>query len=98
MTNEIQNTLNQMGGAGRLAAMIGARLSYDNSRQLLSIRFKGCRKMNHCNITLDASDTYTVEFFKVGKWDAKEIDSVSFVYADQLQRLFESRTGLYLSI
>ena len=33
----------------------------------LSFRFKGCRKANYCKVTLDASDTYTMEFLKIGR-------------------------------
>jgi hypothetical protein len=97
---QIANTiLGQMGGAGRLGAMVGASMFVggDNS---LSFKFKGCTKANKCRVTLDADDTYTVDFFKLKNHglDCTVLKSVNGIYADQLRRLFEQTTGLALSL
>ena len=52
----------------------------------------------HLHITLDPSDTYTVAFWRVRGPSCKEIESLSFVYADQLRAVVEKRTGLRLSL
>lgn len=96
---EIANTiLQQMGGANRIAAMTGAQfLALDNGVQF---RFKGSRIANSCRVILDPSDTYTVEFHKITKrgLNCKVVKSLSGVYCDMLTEIFESTTGLYLSL
>lgn len=105
----IANTiLDQMGGLNRLRAMVGAdqALALESGVQFA---FKGCRKANKCVVRLDPSDTYTVEFWacrpvkfnsRTGAMTggAKKVSECSGVYADSLKRVFESETGLYLSL
>lgn len=97
--------LAQLGGTSRLIAMTGAKhILFDTD--LVCFKFKGSRKVNHCKITLDASDTYTVEFglFKKHRSsDGKRRNyavkaSFSGVYADSLVSVFEGTTGLALSL
>ena len=93
-----QTIIAQMGGTRRLSLMVGASLfAGDDSSVMFS--FKGSRKMNKCRVTLDASDTYTVEFFKFSpsKGTCPVVDEISGVYCDMLVDIFESRTGLYLT-
>ena len=94
-----QTIIAQMGGTRRLSLMVGASLfAGDDTSAMFS--FKGSRKMNKCRVTLDASDTYTVEFFKFSPSKlniAPVVEEISGVYAEMLVDIFESRTGLYLS-
>ena len=93
-----QTIIAQMGGTRRLSLMVGASLfAGDDSSVMFS--FKGSRKMNKCRVTLDASDTYTVEFFKFSpsKLTCPVVEEISGVHCDMLVDIFESRTGLYLS-
>lgn len=99
----VANTiLAQLGGSGRLTAMIGATDFLGNGNRL-KFRFTAPAKngANLVRVQLDASDTYTVEFYKIDrapKFDCNKINSVSFVYDDQLVPVIESETGLRLSL
>lgn len=91
--------LSQLGGAGRLTAMIGAKhfFSDDDGRSLV-FKFAGSRKANYAKITLTDDDLYTVDFKKIRGVEAKDVESFEGVYADMLRDIFESTTGLYLSV
>jgi len=69
-----------------------------NGHPALSFKFKGSTKANYVNIALDPSDTYTLQFGKIVKYDLKPTGEIHGVYADQLKRTFEKFTGLYLSL
>jgi hypothetical protein len=93
--------IQQLGGQGRLKAMIGASAYvYDEKQQSLRFQFKGCKTANICKITLLPSDTYQVELFKFSpkKVDCTPTFNREMVYCDQLRTVFERATGLYLSI
>ncbi len=82
-------------GSQQFVAMIGAYhlVGLDNG---LQFSFKGCKIANKCRITLDhISDTYAMEFFKVGKFDYDQKGkTLENVYASALQSIFASVTGL----
>jgi len=108
----------QMGGIKSLKTMIGAKNFIDHGNAL-SFEFpsKG-KKPNYLKITLDPSDTYTMEFGRKKPLNPEKvaalpenvtpeqfrdtfytkIDEISDVYADDLQEIFEEKTGLYLSL
>ena len=102
---EIANTIiRQMGGAGRLKAMIGAKDIYalDSGVQF---RFMGSKKANKVKIDYTPDDLYTMTFIKVGRLNKKtfdiKVDTVETfegIYNDQLKPIFEETTGLYLSL
>lgn len=56
--------------------------------------------INSARVVLDESDTYTVTFFKINtrKCTFTVVAEQSFVYSDQLAKLFESVTGLRVSL
>jgi hypothetical protein len=89
----------QMGGAGRLRAMIGAK-DFGVGENVAQFKWaaKARNGANSIRIVLDPSDTYTMEFYKIRAGNAKLVKSFSDVYADSLKRIFESETGLYLSL
>lgn len=96
----VANTIvSQMGGSGRLVAMIGA-CNFTGTEKSVSFRFKARAKnsSNGLKVTLDPSDTYTVEFISVRGASLKIKESLSDIYAEDLIRIFESKTGLYLSL
>jgi hypothetical protein len=94
-------TLTQMGGQRRLKAMIGAKDFFsDDKGQTLIFRFKCCPEWNRIKITLDADDTYTVTFEKVGRAPSFKVtrgEPVSGLYCEDLKNYFTRITGLYLS-
>lgn len=55
--------IEQMGGAGKIRAMVGVK-TFIASEDGVSFHFKGSRKMNYVEITLDPSDTYTMTLYK----------------------------------
>lgn len=98
MANSIATTiLAQLGGTGRLVTMIGAHNFIDRGKGL-SLSFRGCRKANRLIITLDESDTYTVELGKFSRCSYTTVYEASGIYADGLRQVIENETGLYLSL
>jgi len=93
--------LKQMGGPGRLKAMLGAKhfISHDGGKAL-SFQFPNRQrsKGNYVKITLRPDDTYDMEFSKIVKYEAKPVKTYSGIHADQLKPIFERQTGLRLSL
>ena len=94
----VANTiLKQMGGTGRLVAMIGANsfLGTDNE---VTFRWK-CKAKNGANtlrVTLLPNDTYEMNFGRIRSGRFKLVARLKPVYAEDLIRRFEETTGLYL--
>ena len=94
----------QLGGLGRVAVMIGAYGFTHDARGSLSFRFKAKsikvneKSPNYVKISLDPSDTYTVEFGRVHGFDYTVVQKDEGVYCDQLRPLIETTTGLCLSL
>lgn len=62
---EIANTIiNQMGGGGKLRAMIGAKEIFARDAGV-QFGFKLCKKMNKCIVELTDLDLYHVKFYKI---------------------------------
>lgn len=103
VANEI---LKQLGGFGRLKAMVGihnagfskGQEAFDRGQ--LSFKFKGSKVANYCTITLAGDDTYRVYFSHYNRrtFVEKNARTVERVYAEDLKGLFEEHTGLYLTI
>ena len=98
-------TVKHLGGCHRLAMMIGAHTFVRSgpNDETLTFKFKGNRKMNFCEITLNSFDLYNVKFCRVvNRRDSApkvtEVKEVIGVYNDMLKEIFESTTGLYLSL
>jgi len=87
--------LAQLGG-NKFIAMTGAKdfVGGANSLQFSISSRLTKNKSNKVRIVLDPSDTYTMTFYKIRGIDFKEVDSVSDVYAEDLQRIFTAKTGL----
>ena len=111
---EIANTIiRQMGGSGRLGAMIGAK-HFVALNSGVRFDFKMNTKMNRCQIELNSMDTYDVKFYKNCKITGREktveamdkkitksqkvVEAIEGIYNDMLKSIFESTTGLYLSL
>jgi hypothetical protein len=94
-------TLRQMGTTrAKLAAMVGAH-SFQCNENNLAFKFKAKakNKANYCSIELAPDDTYTVKFWKMGGPEIlKSIGLFERVYEDSLKTLFETQTGLYVSL
>lgn len=96
-----QTILQQLGG-GRFSAMTGAK-DFLGSEAEKSLTFRlpsnfATNGINRVKITLDWTDTYTVEAMKITKGRAglkmTAIETRKLVYSDDLQRVFTEMTGL----
>ena len=88
-----------MGGAGKLAVMIGAR-DFVGSKSSLTFKWKARAKSgaNALQVTLDSNDTYTMGFLRIRSGAAMPLQSFEDVYAEDLRRIFESTTGLSIQL
>lgn len=98
-------TLNQLAmannGVNRLVAMVGAKNFVKSDKEnYVSFKFMrgAANKANYIKITLNAMDTYDVEFGKIHGMNYKVVGEFNGVYFDQLKELFENETKLYLSL
>lgn len=95
----VANTILQQLGGGRFLTMTGAKnLIGDRNRLIFMVpkgRSKDGKAVNKVVITLDPSDTYTVQTFYIRSGNATPVGSESDIYADQLQASFTRLTGLY---
>lgn len=93
IANEI---LAQLGN--RAMVMMGAR---DVVAGASFVQFRiaaNAKRINKIKIELDASDTYTIEFWNIRGMNAKKIAERSDVYVDAMHKVIEHETGLYLSL
>lgn len=90
-----QTILQQLGG-GKFVAMTGTRhLCGDESRLMFGLPARLARDgINKVVVTLEPTDTYKVEFFKIRGTNVRLVAEDLNVYGDQLQRVFTARTGL----
>ena len=93
---DAKELIRQLGG-NRFIAMTGAKnFTIDQKRNAVGFRIgKNARGINHVEIVLDASDTYTMQFMKIrGGWFVRAA-VIEDVYATELQRVFTEETGMY---
>ena len=93
---EVANTiLSQIGGRGRLSAMLGAKDFLGGERHLqFKFAAKAANKANTIKIILDPSDTYTVEMWSCRGTSFKKVFELEGVYAEDLLRVMEGETKL----
>lgn len=94
-----QTIANQIGN--RAFVMMGARELLADDRTLYFRVGKNAKGVNKVSVTLDWTDTYTVTFFRQSgapMFAVRTVSEVSMVYAEDLRRVLESGTGLYLSL
>ena len=92
----VANTISQQIGA-RAFFMMGTRQKLGDAD---SLRFdiRGSARGNRICVTLDASDTYTVQLLKVRGLHAGVVAENSGIYCDGLRQVIEGMTGLALSL
>lgn len=100
-----ETILEQLGG-NKFIAMTGAGNFVSDGNTLRMTLPKNRSKANRLYITLDGTDTYTMDFFKysAGHLNKKsfawvpdkleDVKTVSDVYADMLQDIFTAVTGM----
>jgi len=95
-----ETILSQLGGLGRLTAMLGVRRVAPMDRGLV-IRFaaRARRRINSITVEFCRDDTYRVEFWSIRlPADPVRVSEYSGIYADSLRELIEGETGLALSL
>ena len=106
-TPEAATILEQLGGARRVAVMlgIGSKVGYHYYNLMgahgpgvgFTFPNKQLSKGNCCEIKLDeGSDTYVMSFFSVTINGKKLVRKLDDVYNDSLVTIFERQTGLFL--
>jgi hypothetical protein len=103
-TNKLQvakTILEQLGG-NKFIAMTGAK-NFIGSEDGLSFKLPGgggfCKNgINYVKIVLDPSDTYTMTFLRIRGTKVHDVAQHHGVYADMLQSMFTSETGLEVSL
>lgn len=98
MNQIAQTIIEQLNGLGTLRLLVAAN-SFTYTEDQLTFKFKGSRKVNTCTIKLMPSDTYLVTFsqFSPKLLEYKTVESFNDVYCEDLVKIFEETTGLYLS-
>lgn len=93
-----ETILKQFGGR-RALAMIGSKsaVAFDNGLQI-GFKAKSTNRSNKIVITLNDSDLYDMEFWRIKGADMEKIEEIGDVYAEDLGRIFTETTGLYLSL
>ena len=103
---KVANTILEQLGGQKFLAMTGANHLVADGNTLRMTLPKNRSKANRLYITLDATDTYTMYFFKytAGRLNKKtfawtpdkqeDIKIISGVYADMLQEIFTATTGM----
>ena len=98
-TENIATTIYRQIGGGKFVVMTGAKnlTAHENA---LSMRLpKGIKnKANYLKITLDPSDTYTMEFGRIWGTKYTVIETVEGVHCDMLVDIFESKTGFFTTL
>ena len=91
--------------ANTIAQQIGSRAFYMMGTQhkvggpnYLLFNVRGSKAVNKIQVTLDPSDTYHVEFFKVRTLKSKVVANFVDVYVDDLRNIISKVTGLALSL
>ena len=100
--NEVAQIIYSQLGGGRFPVMTGAR-NFAAVGKGLSFRLPGAKGftrsgINYVKITLEPSDTYTVEFGRVYGNKYTIITTLDDVYCDKLKEVISYETGLCLSL
>lgn len=91
----IAKTILQQLGGNQFAVMTGSKnfAGYENA---LSFQVgRNSKGVNRVRVTLNSSDLYDVEFFRIRKNTITTIAEAHDIYCDQLDEVFEQNTGLY---
>ena len=93
-----QEILNQLGGAGRLKAMINAKNFVALDAGLRFRHMPGKNGANMAEIKLNGNDLYDVKFYKVRGPDAKLIAEDEDVFVGDLAGRFRDVSGLAIRL
>lgn len=92
-----QTILQQLGGS-RFRAMTGMHSAVAHPKGFSFKIGRNAKGVNYVMIELDPSDTYTITTYSIRKYEPKEKERMTGVYADNLRSVFTKMTGLYTSL
>jgi hypothetical protein len=93
----VANTIARQIGNQALT-MLGAKNLLGGADSLTFRIGRNAQGVTHIKVRLDPSDTYTMQFLKAGrapKYEVKVVSEVEDVYAEDLRRIIEMKTGMY---
>lgn len=88
----------QLGGFSRLRLMTNANTFIDCGDGLPFRVGRNAKRINYCKVTLTEEDLHDVEFRYVSVKKNTLVSVAHGVYAEDLARVFEEHTGMYLSL
>ena len=92
-----QIILEQLGG-NKFKVMTGSKnFRYDHNSLVMDLT-RNKLGAKWLTITLEADDTYTMLFQKVNRKGIFQLAEIKNVYADMLQDIFTTQTGLYTKL
>ena len=92
-----EEIIRQLGGMGRLSAMMGAYNFAAIGDKGVSFRIKN-RKANYIKIMLNSMDLYDLEVGRIRGFDYKIVADQRNIMAEDLKKIIERVTGMYLSL
>ncbi len=95
-TNTASVILSQLGG-GHFRVMTGSKNFVGDASSLSFKVGRNAKGVTNVKVKLDLSDTYTVTFYKVKRAPSHEVvvlAELDNIYADSLQNVFKTHTGL----
>lgn len=97
MSMEVANTIRDQVGH-RALMMIGAK-NLTGDKNSLSFKIgRNSAHVTHIRVTLEPSDTYTVQFYRVRRHNRTLVSEERDIYGDGLRDCIERNTGLYTSL
>jgi hypothetical protein len=92
-----------IGSQRKLNLMIGAHSffhsHFDNDNPGIQFKFPTSNKINCCQLTLDTeADLYHIKFMQILSLKVTDRSTYADVYVQDVRDIFESSTGLYLSL
>jgi|TARA_R110002096_G_scaffold353324_1_gene546585 hypothetical protein len=95
MSNQVATTiLNQLGGR-KFLAFTGSKNLIAGENFLTMKLARNSSGANYLKISLNAMDTYEIEFISIRSGAMKTKHEFNGIYNDQLVNIFETTTGLY---
>jgi hypothetical protein len=91
-----------IGSTNKLNMMIGAHSfckGHFNNNPGIQFKFPKSNKINCCQLTLNTeSDLYHIKFMQILGFKVTDRGTYADVYVENVRDIFESSTGLYLSL
>lgn len=97
---DVANTIAEQIGH-RAFMMLGAKNLLGDENSLTFKIGRNVQGVTHVRVQLDPDDTYTMQFLKVGRaprFEKKVLSEASNIYADQLRKVIEQKTGMYTNL